>query len=113
MFSYPCSRAVPAKMGYKDPNAVLDYAVLWQDWLAADETILAHTITAEAGLTVDSSDVNTTELTEYDVVQKIGSVVTIWLSGGTDGITYTVGCLITTSAGRTDERSFSIIVQNR
>jgi len=100
-------------MGYKDPDAVLDYAVLWQDWLAADETILTHTITSAEGLTVDSSNVNTTELTEYDVVQKIGSVVTIWLSGGTAGIIYTVACLITTSAGRTDERSFVIIVKNR
>lgn len=41
------------------------------------------------------------------------SQVVAWFSGGTAGTTYRVECLITTSAGRTDERSLWITVQER
>jgi len=84
----------------KDPSAVLDYAFDWTEWLATGETITDHTITADTGITVDSS-------TEDD------GIVTVWLSGGTAGINYKVACLITTSAGRTDERTIWITVRER
>ena len=84
----------------KDPSAVLDYAFDWTGWLAAGETITDHTITADTGITVDSS-------TESD------GKVTVWLSGGTAGINYKVACLITTTAGRTDERTIWITVRER
>ena len=84
----------------KDPSAVLDYVFDWTEWLATGETITDHTITADTGITVDSS-------TESD-----GKVI-VWLSGGTAGINYKVACLITTSAGRTDERTIWIKVVNR
>ncbi len=114
MPTYPSSKAVPAAMGFKDPQAVLDYACLWQDWLAADETITAHTITPSAAtITVDSSSVNAAAVTLDGVEQKIGSVVTIWLSGGTANTAYVIGCRVTTSAGRVDERSFTLTVKDR
>jgi len=84
----------------KDPSAVLDYAFDWTGWLAAGETITDHTITADTGITVDSS-------TESD------GKVTVWLSGGTAGINYKVACLVETSAGRTDERTLWIKVVER
>jgi len=42
-----------------------------------------------------------------------GTRATVWLSGGTEGQLYTVTNRITTSGGRTDERSFVIQVQDR
>ena len=92
----------------KDPSAVLDYVFDWTEWLATGETIAVDsetgekliTITADTGITVDSS-------TEDD------GKVTVWLSGGTAGINYKVACLITTSAGRTDERTIWIKVVDR
>ena len=78
----------------------MDYVFDWTEWLATGETITDHTITADTGITVDSS-------TESD------GKVTVWLSGGTAGINYKVACLITTSAGRTDERTIWIKVTNR
>ena len=84
----------------KDPSAVLDYVFDWSNWLASGETITDHTITADTGITVDSS-------TEDD------GKVTVWLSGGTAGESYKVACLVTTSAGRTDERTIWIKVTNR
>jgi len=92
----------------KDPSAVLDYVFDWTGWLATGETIAVDsetgekliTITADTGITVDSS-------TESD------GKVTVWLSGGTAGINYKVACKITTSAGRTDERTIWIKVTDR
>ena len=84
----------------KDPSAVLDYVFDWTEWLATVETITNHTITADTGITVDSS-------TESD-----GKVI-VWLSGGTAGQNYKVACKITTSAGRTDERTIWIKVVER
>jgi hypothetical protein len=84
----------------KDPSAVLDYVFDWNEWLATGETITDHTITADTGITVDSSS-------EY------AGKVTVWLSGGTAGINYKVACLITTTEGRTDERTIWIKVTNR
>ncbi|MFA5458523.1 MAG: hypothetical protein WC261_12930 [Synergistaceae bacterium] len=92
----------------KDPSAVLDYMFDWTEWLATGETIAVDsetgekliTITADTGITVDSS------------TEDAGKV-TVWLSGGTAGINYKVACKITTSAGRTDERTIWIKVVDR
>lgn len=97
----------------KDPAAVLDYKFDWKaetngtagadgDWLASGETITTATITATTGITVDSSSITDSSTT-----------VTVWLSGGTDGATYTIACKITTNASRTDERSITVFVRNR
>lgn len=95
----------------KDPSAVLDYKFDWKaltnvtgltDWLSAGETIASRTITNDTGITVDSSSITDTNTS-----------VTVWLSGGTAGIYYKVTCRIVTNAGRTDERSIIIRVQNR
>lgn len=110
---YPASRASPIKLGYKDPDSVLDYAVLWDDWLSADEIILTETIEVTTGITIDSHEINTVALTLNGATQKIGSVVTIWLSSGTVGVTYTISCKVTTSSGRTDERSFLLMIRER
>ena len=100
----------------KDPSAVLDYVFDWTEWLAAAETITSHTVTVPSGLTLDSSMVSdfviAAEVPE-DEVTIPNSLVIAWISGGTAGTTYRVECLITTSAGRTDERSLWITVQER
>jgi hypothetical protein len=84
----------------KDPSAVLDYVFDWTGWLTTGETIDDYTITADTGLTKDSS------------TEDAGKV-TVWLSGGTAGINYKVACLITTTEGRTDERTIWIKVVER
>lgn len=85
----------------KDPSELLDYVEDWDDyWLAAGETISTSTWTAASGITVSSSSNTTT-------------TATVWLSGGTHGQEYLVTNRITTSAGRTGERSIKIICRNR
>ena len=85
----------------KDPDAVLDYAFDWAtNWLQDGETISSHVVTVETGLTKDSDS-------------ESSGVVTVWLSGGTVGERYDVGCRIVTSLDRTDERTIRITCRER
>ncbi len=87
----------------KDPDAVLDFAFDWSDWLAVGETISVFTVVAETGLTVDASP----------APSESSGVITFWLSSGTSGNSYSVTSQIITSAGRTDDRTMTIRVQER
>lgn len=84
----------------KDSAAVLDYQWDWSDWLASGETIVSASVTTPDGITEDSEVTGST-------------AVTVWLSGGTVGVTYVLQCTITTSAGRTDNRKMIIRVVDR
>jgi len=88
----------------KSPNAKLDFGFNWrpkgEEWLQDDETITSYVIAAPAGITKEGDS-------ESD------GVVTVWLSGGTVNTEYCITCNITTSAGRTDDRSMRIQVENR
>lgn len=85
----------------KDPDAVLDYKVDWADWLAATgDAIVTSTWLVPAGVTKTDED-NTT------------ATATIWLSGGTAGSSYQVTNRVTTTQGRTDDRTIQIIVRDR
>lgn len=84
----------------KDPSAVLDYTVDWEDWLCTGDTISTSDWTVPDGITEDS-DSNTT------------TTATIWLSGGSDGVMYTVVNRIVTASARTDDRSLEITVEEK
>jgi hypothetical protein len=84
----------------KDPDAVLDYIWDWADWLAPGETIVTSEFIVSAGLDLQSDG-------------SSSNTATAWLAGGTQGTSYLVTNRITTSAGRTDDRSATIRVKNR
>lgn len=84
----------------KDPDAVLDYAVDWTEWLTEGETITDSTWLVPDGLTEDSASHTT-------------SRATVWLAGGTAGTRYAVTNRITTDQGRTDDRTITIDVKER
>jgi hypothetical protein len=87
----------------KDPSELLDYAIDWNDgWLATSpaETISTSNWTVATGITKEDESNTTT-------------TATVWLSGGTHGQEYLATNTITTSDGRTGERSIKILVRNR
>lgn len=84
----------------KDPEAVLDWRWDWSEWLADGEVIVTSVMTVSAGIVFESDSHSATS-------------TTVWLSGGTSGQPYSVANRITTSAGRTDERTITIRVTNR
>jgi hypothetical protein len=83
----------------KDPDAVLDYGCDWSKWLDGD-TIATSTWTVATGITKGADTFNAT-------------TTTVWLSGGTDGVSYAVTNRITTAGGRTDDRTFTVSVRQR
>jgi len=87
----------------KDPQATLDYLVDWAAYLGTD-TIATSTFTVDAGITVG---------TGLQAPSNTPTSATVWLSGGSVGQTYKVVNKIVTAAGRTDERTFMLSVQNR
>lgn len=76
----------------KDPDEVKDYEFDWTDILKGD-TISGTTWTiSPSGLTKDSDTNNS-------------STTTIWVSGGTAGVTYSLMNEITTAGGRKYNRT--------
>lgn len=85
----------------KDPSAELDFGFKWTDWLEDGESIASHTITVTSGgVTVDSSS-------------ESNGIVTVWLSGGTEGRLAKVVCEVVTSEGRRDQRTMPISINDR
>lgn len=85
----------------KDPQARLDYKFDWSEWLGSD-TIATATFSVEsgAGVTIATSSNDDTS-------------ATVWLTGGTAGMSATVTCHITTSINRQDDRSFIVVIEER
>jgi hypothetical protein len=89
-------------MPVKDPAAVLDYEIDWAtNWLADGETI------SESEVVCDDPAITISGKTEND------GVVRFTIAGGEAGANYLVTGEITTSAGRTDQRTVQIQVRNR
>ena len=84
----------------KDPDAVVDFTRYWTDWLTGDEAIATSEWAVPTGLTND--------LATYD-----DDSATIWLSGGAPHHAYVITNTITTTAGRTDSRSWIITIKER
>ncbi len=84
----------------QDPNALLDYTLDWTAWLDTGETIDTSEWFVDAGLTVGATS-------------SADGLNTVWLSGGTDGVTYRVTNRISSSDNRVDERSFYVRIGQR
>lgn len=84
----------------KQPVEVVDYDLDYVDWLTAGDNVASATVTvAPAGLTVDSVLINDPR-------------VKIWVSGGTDSVTYKLTVTTTTDDGRVKQDEFKIKVQD-
>lgn len=83
---------------YQDPQALLDYTFDWTAWLNAD-TISTSAWATSSDLTIDHTTSTPTS-------------ATVWLKNGTAGITYKVRNTITTVNGRTEQRTFDLLVRD-
>jgi hypothetical protein len=84
----------------KDPYAVLDYSLDWTNWMPSGDTITSISVTADSGITIDS-----TTNTDF--------IATAYISGGTAGTIYNVEYKIVTTNGLQDSRNFRIKVVER
>lgn len=81
----------------KDPDAVLDYAIDWSDWLGTADFISTSMWTDPGEIVTDGDDFDATS-------------ATIWLSGGVSGNAYEFNNTITTDRGRTEQQSLVVVV---
>jgi hypothetical protein len=84
----------------KDPDATLDYAIDWSDWLANGDTIATSTWILPDGLTEETSAL-------------ASPITTIWVSGGEEPQSYTLVNRITTSTGLQDDRTIILRIRSR
>ena len=89
----------------KDPDATLDFGVDWaaRGWLQPGETI----VTSEWSVSGPDNELQSSS-PGHDETTTL-----VWLSGGTLDAKYRVTNRITTSAGRTDDRSFFVRIRER
>lgn len=83
-----------------DPEAIKDYSIDWTDNLPNGDSIATSVWSAENGILASAPDADT-------------SIATIWLAPGTvtEGKAYRITNKITTAQGRTDRRSFRLVVR--
>lgn len=85
----------------KDPEAVLDYVFDWSQYLSSvADTINEYDVRVTGSCAIDSK-------TESD-----GKVIA-WVSGGTLNSVDSLTCSITTTGGRTDERTVYLKIKDR
>lgn len=89
----------------KQPADQLDYDVDFEKWIPEDDTVTSAIAVAS---TIDD---DATPLV-VDSVQLSGTIVKVWLSGGTDGQSYTVTVTASTAGGRIKEEEFKIRVRD-
>lgn len=84
----------------KQPSEVVDYDVDYSEWLTDGDNVDSATVTpSPAGLTIDSTFINDPR-------------VKIWVSGGTNGITYKLTVTMTTVEGRIKQDEFKVKVKD-
>jgi hypothetical protein len=83
----------------KQPVEIKDYDIDYTKWMPVGDSIQSVTASiSPAGLTLGSVLVN-------------GLVVKIWLSGGTNGLSYKITVNVTTTGGRLQQDEFFIKVK--
>lgn len=78
----------------KDPEANLDYAIDWSNWLKEDIIIDSHW-TADEGISLGSDS-------------HTDTVSTVWVFGGSNRKRYELTNTVITAGGRIDERTIRI-----
>jgi len=88
----------------KDPDEVKDYRVDWVDGLD-DDTI------ASSVWSIGSADEEAGHELVIDSSTYAASSTTVWLSGGTAGLTYRLLNRVATAGGRTLDQTVKLIVK--
>lgn len=85
---------------FKDPDEVLDYSIDWSGRLSGDDTISLSVWTVPDGITNEEED-------------KSGATTTLWLSGGSEGQTYSFLNRVTTVGGRVMDQTVTLKIKSK
>lgn len=88
----------------KDPDAKLPFTVDWSLWLTNEgDTAATATWIVEPGIVQETNP----------APALVDGKATVWLSGGTAGLVYSVTCRLTTTGGRIDDRTLRITIRDQ
>lgn len=96
----------------KQPSENKDYDYDWTLWMPSGDNISSSVVTADTGVTLGTKQ-------QGDYIDGVwtesttGKSIKQFISGGTDGTNYKVTCVMTTTAGRIDEREIIIMVREK
>ena len=88
----------------RDPDSTLDYTIEWADWIPPGDSLASVSMSCSPTPTIISS-------TTPPAVS--GTRVVVWLTGGVAGTVYSLLCRVTTTGGRTDERTVQVRTVSR
>jgi hypothetical protein len=88
----------PLQSYKKDPAATLDYTMNWAPFCGPDDDIADASLEIQPGIT-------------YVTAVVANKQQTVWLTGGTLGLSYTVTYEIETVLGRKDRRTIVIVIE--
>lgn len=91
----------------KDPNALLDYKVDWRDWLGDDQIVSAIAFTDAL------ASAQTSGLRIATATVSASAAAVVWLSAGVLDTEYTITSRIWTSAGRRNDESFTVVIEEQ
>jgi hypothetical protein len=89
----------------KDPNAIIDYTVRWRDWMASGDAIQS----SEWILPTNSTLVKVSEA--FIATGTFDAI--IFLASGTVGQIYQITNRITTTGGRQNDQTISILIEEK
>ena len=89
----------------KDPDALLDYKVDWGDWLVDDQIVSALAFTDSVASAQASG------LRIATTMVSASAAVVAWLSGGVLDAEYSVTVRVWTSAGRRNDETFTVVIE--
>lgn len=97
----------------KDKDETLDYSLDWTRALESGETItsVAWSIVNDSGAKVSFEPGTTVAGLTSTVKTNTSVIATLYISGGTDNKQYKLYCAVTTSQGRTKERTVTIKIR--
>ena len=96
----------------KDPDSNIQYALDFTDYLNSGDTVTSALVTIST-VSGDASPLAFPTNAATDVYIVGGNLVNIRVENGSNGNIYTVKCVITTTLGDTDARSFRIVVKEK
>jgi hypothetical protein len=96
----------------KSPSSNIQYGLDFTDYLNSGDTVASATVTIET-ISGDAAPLAFPTNANTDVLVTGGVLVNIRLSGGTVNNLYDVKCVIVTTQGDTDARSFRILCTER
>ena len=94
----------------KDPDALLDYKVDFNDWLGNDQ-IVSATVFCDATAVDATANAILSGLRVASTNVSASSAVVAWLSAGIVDSEYTVTTRIWTSAGRRQDECFTVTIE--